>query len=134
MAKIGQELFQSRGIDRTLFCAECGYNLMTRPMIGRCPECGHTYDARSSSRHGILGDETIPWPTSDFFFTLLSVWVTLFLFDQGFEKSAPWFFVFGLPFLVMALMLLRSLWRNMRHAWRLRSLLRQAELQEEDLK
>ncbi len=134
MAKVGQDLFQSRGIDRTLFCAECGYNLMTRPMIGRCPECGHTYDARSSSRRGILGDAQLRWPIGDFFLALVSGGVTGFLFYLGFKESAPWFFVFGLPFLVMALMLLRSVWRNTRQAWRLRALQREAYWQEEDLR
>ena len=132
MAKVGQEILQARGIDRTLFCAECGYNLMTRPMIGRCPECGQTYDARSGSRRGILGDVPVRWPTGDYFFTVISAGLAAYLFYRGFDESAPWFFVFGFPFLVMAMLLIRSLWRNTREAWRLRSLQREAQLQEDD--
>lgn len=126
MAKVGQDIFQSIGIDRHEFCSKCCYNLMTRPLLGRCPECGQSYDARSGSRRGILVPEIIRWPVGDAISMLSSAGVSGFMFYQAHHKVEPWLILWGLPFFVMALLLFRGTWRKTGQALRMRSLQREA--------
>ncbi len=132
MAKIGQELFQARGIDRATFCSGCCYNLMTRPIIGRCPECGQTYDARSLGRRGILEPGVARLPIGDLFTTLITFAIAGLLFHQGYKQPAPGLYLLGTPFLIMAGFLCRGTWRKMAWAMRLRSLQREAIVQAEE--
>ena len=43
-----------RGIDTSLYCAACGYNLRGLPHSGTCPECGGRYSTRSHLMKGIF--------------------------------------------------------------------------------
>ncbi len=133
MAKVGQEIFQAKGIDRALFCSECCYNLMTRPMIGRCPECGQQYDARGGSRRGILEPEIVHWPIGDFLITLFSGGVSAGMIAMAITNKAPWFLLWGLPFFVMTVFLVGGTWRKSRTAWRSFWLQREAARREDEL-
>jgi predicted Zn-ribbon and HTH transcriptional regulator len=45
------------------YCANCGYNLRTLPVIGRCPECGTEYNARPLKMINVRSPygTTLPW-------------------------------------------------------------------------
>jgi hypothetical protein len=132
MAKIGQEIFQAKGIDRSLFCSECCYNLKTRPLIGRCPECGQQYDARSSSRRGIVEPQVIRWPIGDILLTLVTGGIGALTIGMAIKESAPWFLVWGIPFFIMTVVFVGGTWRKTRQTWRMYWLQREAERREED--
>lgn len=132
MAKVGQDIFQAKGIDRSLFCAQCCYNLKTRPIIGRCPECGSSYDARGSCRRGILEDQIIHWPVGDFFLTLITAAISAVMIVVAIMKSAYWYLVWGVPMLLMACMLARGTYLKTRQSVRTIRLLRQAARSEDD--
>ncbi len=132
MAKVGQDIFHARGIDRSLFCSECCYNLKTRPIIGRCPECGQQYDARGGSRRGILEPEIIHWPVGDMLITLITAGISGAAISMAVIKKAPWFLAWGIPFLLMTYFLARGTWRKLRYSWRSYRLQREAQLREDD--
>lgn len=62
MGILERQLLTRQTIPSDLFCAKCGYNLRTRPIISRCPECGNDYDARPVKMTGILRDEDVQFP------------------------------------------------------------------------
>ncbi|GJM23724.1 MAG: hypothetical protein DHS20C16_01390 [Phycisphaerae bacterium] len=132
MAKIGQEIFQARGIDRSLFCSKCCYNLKTRPMIGRCPECGQQYDARSGSRRGIVQPQVIHWPVGDIFLTLISAGISALMIGFTINETAPRFLLWGLPFFILTVFFVSGTWRKFRLSWRMYWLQREAERREHD--
>jgi len=62
MGLLERQLLTRQTIPSDLFCANCGYNLRTRAVISRCPECGSDYDARPVKMTGILRDEDVQFP------------------------------------------------------------------------
>ena len=70
---------RERVIAETLFCAECGYQLRMLPFIGRCPECGNAYNARSRHRKGIFVPELAEFPATDILAALASTAGSLWL-------------------------------------------------------
>ncbi len=132
MAKVGQEIFQAIGIDRSLYCSECCYNLMTRPKIGRCPECGNEYDARAGAQRGVLIPQLVRWPLGDLFYTLISGAISGVAFYYTVKEREVQYLIAGLPFIVLALLLLRGTWKKFWQTWRINSLQREADRQDED--
>lgn len=68
-----------RVITDVLFCAGCGYQLRMLPFIGRCPECGNSYNARSLHKDGIFVPELAELPATDILAALASAGVALWL-------------------------------------------------------
>ncbi len=55
------------GIDYSIYCGACGYNLRTLPWVGRCPECGNEYIARPTRRKGTFLPQELVFPWGDLF-------------------------------------------------------------------
>jgi hypothetical protein len=88
MARTGRELEQARGIDRDVFCAQCAYNLRTRPSVGRCPDCGGEYDCRPMRFKGILMPADLKFPFGNFFWAGISGVLGLFLLMAAVNEGA----------------------------------------------
>ena len=72
MGILERQLLTRQTIQSDLFCAKCGYNLRTRPTIGRCSECGNEYNADPVRMTGILRDEDLEFPVAAWGLFLLS--------------------------------------------------------------
>jgi len=113
------------GINTSLFCGTCGYNLRGLPYSGVCPECGHAYNARDHRLIGIFLPHAVPFPGSDFACTLLSFGMAallafLALSDPGILLLAIVFGGFGIAFACLT-------WRKTRLFVRAQRILRRIE-------
>ncbi len=113
------------GIDTPLFCGTCGYNLRGLPYSGRCPECGHSYNARDHRLMGIFVPQAAPFPGSELACTLLSVGLAgllalLTVSDSGFLLATIVFAGFGIAFAVLT-------WRKARLFVQAQRILRRIE-------
>ncbi|UCF33847.1 MAG: hypothetical protein JSV78_00775 [Phycisphaerales bacterium] len=63
--KYMDEIAAEQAIGVSLYCGRCGYNLRTLPVVGRCPECGSTYNARPAKLDGIFREEDVEVPITD---------------------------------------------------------------------
>ncbi len=96
------ELMMGRGRDRVitdaLFCAACGYQLRMLPYIGRCPECGNSYNARSLHKDGIFVPESAEFPATDILAALASAAAALWLTAGLIVHFDLWTLAFGALF------------------------------------
>jgi hypothetical protein len=85
------------GINVSLYCATCGYNLRGLPYSGVCPECGHRYNARDHRLTGIFLPRGLEFPASDVFWALICIATTAGLVAWGFRTREMFFFaaIFG---------------------------------------
>ena len=83
-----------RVITDVLFCAACGYQLRMLPFIGRCPECGNSYNARSLHKDGIFVPESAEFPATDILAALASAGVALWLAGGLLRHFDLWTLVF----------------------------------------
>ncbi len=74
------------GINVSLYCASCGYNLRGLPYSGVCPECGHRYNARDHRLTGIFLPRALQFPASDLVCALVSVAMTGGLIVWGLHR------------------------------------------------
>jgi hypothetical protein len=77
-----------RGIDTSLYCAGCGYNLRGLPHNGTCPECGGRYNTRSHLMKGIFLPHRLSFPVGDFAATVLSLLMTAILLWWGLHNRS----------------------------------------------
>ena len=133
MAHVGRELVQDAGIIRSTFCGKCGYNLRTRPTIGRCPECGNDYDARPQGMQGIFLPQDIRWPWGALGLFLLSSALATPLLTVPSWIGKTWVTVVGLLLAAFAVLFLSSAIRQGRRMLSYRKLLKSVDCQEADL-
>lgn len=65
LARLADDYFRGIRLAHELHCGECGFNLITQPYSGRCPECGNDYNARPTVMKGIfIPGSVVPpiWP------------------------------------------------------------------------
>ncbi|MBN1513679.1 MAG: hypothetical protein JXB13_16810 [Phycisphaerae bacterium] len=113
------------GINTSLFCGTCGYNLRGLPYSGVCPECGHAYNASDHRLTGIFLPNAVPFPGSDFACSLLSFGMAglltlIALSDPGFFLLVIVFAGFGIAFAFLT-------WRKTRLFVRAQRILRRIE-------
>jgi len=132
MPRIGREIEQDRGITRNVHCAECGYNLRTRPVVGRCPECGGQYDSRPLGMRGILQPRDIRFPFDNFFLGLLTLAAGLgimYTVVVGRQHRALWA---AIPLLIVGVMFLYLAVRQTAKRSRFRALIKRAEAESDE--
>ena len=83
-----------RVITDVLFCAACGYQLRMLPYIGRCPECGNSYNARSLHKEGIFVPQSAEFPATDILAALASAGAALWLAGGLIRHFDLWTLVF----------------------------------------
>jgi hypothetical protein len=132
MSKIGEELFRQRGIDRDMFCAKCGYNLRTRPRIGRCPECGNDYDARPLGTYGILQAESVTFPFDLCLATGVCGIIAACCLVHALLEQKWWSYLIEVTFIVIFVGLFRATRRRIGEFIRHRSAVSHARRQSED--
>jgi hypothetical protein len=132
MAQTGREIEQALGIVRDAFCATCGYNLRTRSVVGRCPECGGEYDARPLGRRGILAPQDLRIPYGDYLRFVGCSAGGLLLLHEAIVGGSRWAYFPAIPVLVMGLLFLRHGVKRTVRFVRHRALLRQTEEGEGD--
>lgn len=125
------ETVAGRSIDRSLYCAECGYNVRGLPVIGVCPECGQRYNARRHKMTGIFVPHALAFPVSEIFSALLSLGVAgLFAAWAVQSPEQRWAFLPVLVFGVLGGLFVRVSYRKLvryAHLWNLAR-----RIQEED--
>lgn len=89
---------RDRVIADALFCAGCGYQLRMLPYIGRCPECGNSYNARSLHKDGIFVPQSAEFPATDILAALASAGVALWLAGGLLRHFDLWTLAFLLLF------------------------------------
>lgn len=132
MGNVGDELMADRGLIRNTFCGQCGYNLRTRPLIGRCPECGNDYSATPQSMRGIFRPRDLHLPFGTFFLGLICTLIggpCLYLAVSRGETRA---YVPAIPFVIFALSFLWITGSRTVTYVRYRALLRQVEFQTDE--
>jgi len=77
--RIMDEAVADRGIETSLHCATCGYNLRGLPYSGLCPECGNLYSARDYRFTGIFIPQRLEFPVSEVFSSLTCLVMALLL-------------------------------------------------------
>lgn len=125
----GREIEQDRGIQSDVFCAGCGYNLRTRPVIGRCPECGEAYNSRPLGMMGILIPQDIRLPVEDLIWTALTFAGGIVLLYVAVTAGKKWAYCAAVPLLMTSLLLAWMSARQSRRYFRHRSLIRRANEQ-----
>jgi len=127
MPQIGRDIQQDRGIQADLFCAQCGYNLRTRSVVGRCSECGNNYDARPTKLQGIFLPHEQRVPFADYLRFLACAASGVLLLYHAVEGGHVWACLLGIPLLIMGLMFLRHAVRATVQCVRQRALRRQIQ-------
>lgn len=130
MARVGEDLHHDRGIQFNIFCAKCGYNLRTRPTIGRCPECGNEYDARSDKLVGILLGNTHELLPTELGLMVISGAVGIWSLYWAVEEHTLWLCFPGIGFTAMCVAFGWYGVRKMVVAVRTRALLKRARREE----
>lgn len=122
-----------RVIAEALFCAACGYQLRTLPFIGRCPECGNSYNARSTPKDGIFVPELAEFPATDILATLASAVAALWLAGGLLLHFDLWTLVFLALFGYLAVAFFRQSYVRLGQFIKGQRLAKQIEGEEEDL-
>ena len=80
--------------DRTLihsvYCANCGFNLRYATYVGRCNECGESYNARALFMKGIFIPAAVRFPMGDILVTLLCCVISFSIFRGALRPANPW--------------------------------------------
>jgi len=108
------------------FCGQCGYNLKTLAIFGRCPECGNVYDSRATVQEGILRDEDIHFPWAGVAGSLLSGAIGAGGIIRAVQKGATWAWVPAVAFILLFLLFVIITYRHAAQFIRHRLLLRAA--------
>ncbi|UCG17724.1 MAG: hypothetical protein JSV19_06780 [Phycisphaerales bacterium] len=116
------------GINTSLYCGTCGYNLRGLPYSGLCPECGHPYNARDHNLVGIFLPQRLELPISDVFASLVSLGLAVFLALYGLRE--PSLFLLAALFGLFAVLFLRLTWRRVAQYIRWRRILWRIESEE----
>jgi hypothetical protein len=114
----GREVF----IEESIFCERCGYNLMKLPPVGRCPECGASYNARR--KKGIFVPELVAFPAFDLAASVASVLVALWLLSGLASRFDVWVLLFVFLFAALAVIFVKQTWAGVRKFLRAQKLLR----------
>lgn len=114
----GREVF----IEESIFCERCGYNLIKLPPVGRCPECGGSYNARR--RRGIFTPELVAFPAFDLAASVASVLVALWLLGGLASRFDVWVLLFVFLFAALAVVFVKQSWVGVRKFLRAQKLLR----------
>lgn len=104
------EVVAGWGINTSLYCGTCGYNLRGLPYSGLCPECGHRYNARDHNLVGIFLPQRLELPVSDVFASLVSLGLAVFLALYGLGE--PSLFLLAAFFGMLAVLFVRLTWRR----------------------
>jgi hypothetical protein len=102
MAQVGKDVEHARGLTYDTFCAGCGYNLRTRPRVGRCPECGNEYDTRPLHLRGLLGMDAKAFPLIGLRDVVLALLVVAPFLVVGLEGHVWGYYVAGAFALIAA--------------------------------
>ena len=127
MPRTGQDIEHAGGMDRDIFCAGCGYNLRHGAIVGRCPECGGPYDARSLSRTGIFSPQDLGLPWGDLLVAAVCAGIGLFALYHAIEERTTWLYAPAAIFLVFMLFFLRATALRTVKFFRYRALARRVE-------
>ncbi len=124
MPRPGQDIEHAGGMDRDIFCAGCGYNLRRGAVVGRCPECGESYDTRALTRRGIFFPQDIGLPWGDALVVLLCGAIGGWTLYAAVVGSEAWAYFIAVPFLLFFLAFLYALVHKLTKYLRYRSLVR----------
>lgn len=124
MGILEQQTLTRQKIAVNLFCGQCGYNLRTRPIIARCPECGQSYDARPTQMLGILLDEDVRFPASAWGLFVLCLALGAACVGGALVTQSLWSYAPAAAFVILALAYVILAVRKTARYWRHRSLLR----------
>ncbi len=102
MANIQDELLNV-GIERDVHCGNCGYNLRTRPLIGKCPECGNDYNSRSAYQEGIFRHGSVTFPAATSGLLLLCAGASWASLHQAVVAGVDWAYMPGAAFVLLGL-------------------------------
>lgn len=101
-------------ISSTLYCDKCGYQLRMLPYIGRCPECGNSYNARGLKMEGIFLPQQAEFPGSDILAGLASAGLVAWLAAGLVQRFDLWALLFAALFGYMAVVFLRQSWARLK--------------------
>jgi hypothetical protein len=125
------ETVAGRSIERSLYCAECGYNVRGLPVIGVCPECGHRYNARRHKMTGIFRPHALALPISEVLSALLSLGVAAVFAAWAVQSPEQgWAFLPVLVFGVLGALFVRVSYLKLARYVHLRNLVRRIREEE----
>ena len=125
------ELLRSMGcrfeIDWPAYCANCGYNLRTLHVIGRCPECGTEYNARPLEMINVRSPygTTLPW--GHIWYCAICALITLTLVHWMLDTFYVMALVFAATFAVGTIVFGRLAARDIGHHLQAQRILRQMD-------
>ena len=126
MGILEQQTMTRQTIAVNLFCGQCGYNLRTRPIIARCPECGQPYDARPTNMEGILLDKEIRFPFGAWGMFLVCLALGAACMGGAVITQTRWSYIPTGVFVLLAIAYIVLAVRRTTRYWRHRVLLREA--------
>lgn len=101
-------------IGSTLYCDKCGYQLRMLPHVGRCPECGNSYNARGLEMEGIFNPQRAEFPGSDILAGLASAGLVAWLTAGLVQRFDLWALLFAALFGYMAIIFLKQSWARLK--------------------
>lgn len=132
MAKVGDDLVHARGVVGDTFCGTCGYNLRTRPLLGRCPECGSGYDARPHHPCGVFRPQDIRIPALPLAWGVLCLALGGPLLYLAVDRRVTLAYIPAVPLLLLGLAYLWNAGKGLARYLRYRALVRHIERQAGD--
>jgi hypothetical protein len=127
LERLAEDHLAERIISMDLYCAGCGYNLRTRPYVGRCPECGGLYNARPLHMEGIFNAQLLVFPIGDVVGALLALGLAAAWIPAGIHSRDERLCLLGLILAVIGFFFARSAWRRAARFFHFRGIARRIE-------
>lgn len=131
-AQLTEQADSGRTLSHSVYCDHCGYNLRYQVYVGRCPECGHGYNARSLVMQGIFTPQKVEFPLADGLLSIIMLSIGLSLLGYGIAPVQDWMLFGGAVFSAVGSAYLLSAWRKLRRFMRFYRVLRRIQDGEEE--
>lgn len=127
--RIADDVFTDRVIRTSVYCGRCGYNLRTLPYVYECPECGHAYNARPLTLHGVFLPEHAQLPQGVLFFAAC-IGISVVLFYGAFQPLDIWRLLGGVILSIFIGTEVPRIWRELHRYVAARKILRRIDQEE----
>jgi hypothetical protein len=120
-----------RTLTYSVYCDRCGYNLRYQRFVGRCPECGGEYNARSTKMEGIYTARDNSFPVGAIFMTLVCLGLGVLMVIGGINPVSDWVLLGGAGFFIVGAMYTKLAYRGVTRYLRYRFIQRRVDADDE---